>query len=181
MRLTALAFVLLFSVLGSAQTRVNPDAAVIADFVKRVAAYVALHHTLDKTLQEVPKDGRPEAYFEHQRALARLIQRERARAKAGDIYTKDVRAWMRRQLATVFKGPDGRGLKGSIMDEYTGKIRLDINGQYPESTPLSTMPTQVLELLPKLPEVVEYRFSGDRLILLDTHARLIVDYIEKIF
>ena len=32
------------------------------------------------------------------------------------------------------------------------------------------MPPQVLAALPKLPEDIEYRFIGDRLILLDVHA-----------
>jgi hypothetical protein len=36
----------------------------------------------------------------------------------------------------------------------------------------------VLAALPKLPEEVEYRFVGDRLILLDAHGHIIVDYIE---
>jgi hypothetical protein len=41
------------------------------------------------------------------------------------------------------------------------------------------MPPQILAALPKLPEDLEYRFIGDRLILLDAHANLVVDYIDK--
>ena len=47
--------------------------------------------------------------------------------------------------------------------------------------PLSTVPPQVLEGLPKLPEELEYRFVGERLILLDPHAHIIVDYMERVF
>jgi hypothetical protein len=41
------------------------------------------------------------------------------------------------------------------------------------------MPPQLLASLPKLPEALEYRFIGDRLILLDVHAHLVVDFIER--
>ena len=40
---------------------------------------------------------------------------------------------------------------------------------------------QVLQNLPTLPEDLEYRFVGDRLILLDSHAHIIADYVEKVF
>jgi hypothetical protein len=41
------------------------------------------------------------------------------------------------------------------------------------------MPPQVLAMLPKLPDDLEYRFIGNRLILLDVHAHTIADYIEN--
>jgi hypothetical protein len=40
------------------------------------------------------------------------------------------------------------------------------------------MPPQVLAALPRLPEDLEYRFIGSRLILLDVHAQIVVDFIE---
>jgi hypothetical protein len=42
------------------------------------------------------------------------------------------------------------------------------------------MPPQVLEPLPKLDEEMEYRFLGQRLVLLDTHAHIVVDYTEDV-
>ena len=44
--------------------------------------------------------------------------------------------------------------------------------------PLTTVPPQVLQTLPKLTEDLEYRFIGDWLILLDVHAHVIADFIE---
>ena len=44
--------------------------------------------------------------------------------------------------------------------------------------PLTSVPPQVLQTLPKLTEDLEYRFIGDALILLDVHAHVIVDFIE---
>jgi hypothetical protein len=46
--------------------------------------------------------------------------------------------------------------------------------------PLTTVPPQVLAALPRLPdEQIEFRFLSTRLILLDTRANMIVDYMER--
>ncbi len=160
---------------------VNPDAATIADFHKRVEAYVALHNKVDSSLQEPSADGRPEAVVEHQRAFAKLMQQERPNARAGDILTKPMRNVVRRLLAGVFRGPNGRDVKHSILDEYTGNFALGVNQAYPDNQPFSTVPLLILEGLPKLPDALVYRFVGQRLILLDPHGRLVVDIMEKAF
>ena len=160
---------------------VNADAAVISDFMKRVEAYAALHRKVDSGLQEPPRDGRPENFIMHEQAFAKAIQRERPAAAPGDIFTKPMRNIVRRLLASVFRGPAGRDIKKSILDEETSHISLRVNMQYPEGAPLSTMPLQILKGLPKLPDGLEYRFIGQRLILLDAHARLIVDVVDRVF
>lgn len=163
-----------------AQPRVNADAATLADFMKRVDTYVSLHKKVDATLQEPPRDGRPETFIEHERAFARAIQKERGHAKAGDIFTRPMRNIVRRLLVGVFRGPKGQEVRKAIFDVETAHIPLQVNAQYPEGAPFSTMPLQVLQGLPKLPEGLEYRFIGDRLILLDAHARLIVDVVTRV-
>jgi hypothetical protein len=79
----------------------------------------------------------------------------------------------------VFGGPDGASLRASIMDENPGSLRILVNARYPDSVPLTTMPPQILEGLPRLPEELEFRFLGDRLILMDVHAQTIVDVIDN--
>jgi hypothetical protein len=184
--LTALVGMLVSPVLASPggavqPPRVNADAATIADFNKRVHDYLELHKKVDGAIKEPSKDDRPEMFVEHQIAFAKLMQKERPDAKPGDIFTKPMRNIVRKLLASVFRGPGGRQIKKSILDEYTGNIRLVVNTQYPEGAPVSTMPPQILEGLPKLPDGLEFRFIGPRLILLDSHARLIVDVVEHVF
>ena len=73
----------------------------------------------------------------------------------------------------MFPGPEGAELKASIMDENPGRLQLQVNGRVSgHRCPLSTVPPQVLQALPKLPEDLEYRFIGDRLILHDIHAHI---------
>lgn len=157
----------------------NPDAQIIADFQDRVKKYAALHEQLESTLPRLPKETTPQLIAEHQRALERLIARERSRAGRGDIFTPPIRAYFRRQLSRVFNGPEGRAVRAAIMDEETRAVRLRINGRYPDGVPRSNMPPQVLLVLPRLPEQLEYRFVGDRLVLLDVHALIVVDFMDS--
>jgi hypothetical protein len=86
-------------------------------------------------------------------------------------------------LATVFGGPDGKQLKASIMDENVvdpTQLKVRVNARYPDTVPLTSIPPEVLQTLPQLGEDLEYRFIGDWLILLDTHAHVIADYIEDV-
>jgi hypothetical protein len=182
-RLLIVAGALALSLAGSApvqgtQKRVNQDARIAADFTARVAAYMDLHTGLENKLPKLSKEATPEQIVAHQRALARLVADARRGARPGDVFTRPTRALFRRYLAAVFGGPDGKQLKASIMDENPGPVKIAVNQPYPDQIPLSTMPPQVLQWLPKLPEELEYRFVADRLILMDVHAHMIVDYIE---
>ena len=162
--------------------RANPDAAAIADFTKRVEAYAQLHKKLEDTLPKLPKEATPQQIDQHQRALQRLVQENRADAKPGDLFTPQMQRLVRRLMRQVFVGKGGDQLKKEIFEEYHEEavVPLKINGRYPDAVPLSTVPPQVLKGLPKLPEEIEYRFLGDRLILLDPHAHLIADYVERV-
>jgi hypothetical protein len=174
-------FVVATGVATTAQeTKVNPDAAAIADFIKRVNDYAALHQKVESMLTEPSRDGRPEAVVEHQREFAKLMQKERQSAKAGDIVSKPMRNVVRRLLASVFRGPDGVEIKRSILDTYIGNLALQVNSTYPDNAAYSTVPLPILQGLPTLPGALEYRFVGPRLILLDPHGRLVVDIVEKV-
>lgn len=175
-----LAIALLALVLGSpVQTPSDTDdARLAAEFLKSVAEYVALHRKMDSTLVEVPEGGTPDQILQHQRSLEVLIRGARRKAKPGDLFTKDVRAYFRRQIAKAISGPNGREIRSTIMEENPQTVRLNVNSRYPDALPLSTTPAPVLLLLPRLPDELAYRFVGDRLVLLDIHAGTVVDYID---
>jgi hypothetical protein len=75
-------------------------------------------------------------------------------------------------------GPDGAQLRKSILDEAPIVLPIQVNGPYPDALPLSTMPPKVLEALPRLPEPLEFRFVGDRLVLFDSDTRLVIDWVD---
>lgn len=159
-------------------TRVNPDAQAIADFQKRVQEYAKLHRKLESTIPALPKEATPEQIDTYQRALGRLIQQARKNEAAGAIFDRNVRPVFRRLLHGLFTGPDGKKLREAIMDENPGEsVKLAVNGRYPDTIPLSSVPPQIIKALPPLPEELEYRFIQNSLILLDVHAHIIVDYL----
>lgn len=172
------ALLLLVSAASADQTRVNPDARAIADFMDKVKDYVALHQKLEATLPKVPTDATSQQLDDSQRALAQLLHQARPGAKEGDLFIKAVRGVLRRQLLRVFRGPGGRDLKDTVMEDNAGPIQLQVNGRYPDGIPLSTVPAEVLQALPKLPAELEYRFVGTRLILFDEHAHLVADIMN---
>ena len=155
------------------------DAQTIAAFNQRLKAYADLHNKIEKTLPPLPKETSPGVIDKHQRALEALIREHRKTAKRGDLFAPDMERLVRRVFAQVFSGTEGAKLKATVMDENPVDVKLAVNSRYPDEVPLSTMPPQVLALLPKLPEDLEYRFIGSRLILLDVHAHTIADYIEN--
>ena len=157
------------------------DAQALATMNDRLKQYVELHVKLEQTLPKLPKEATPQQIDKNQRALEKLVREARATAKPGDIFTPEARPVIKRLLATVFGGPDGKQLKASIMDENPvepSTIKLTVNARYPDVVPLTSVPPQVLQTLPKLTEDLEYRFVGDWLILLDTHAHVVADYID---
>jgi hypothetical protein len=171
---------------GAAQkqppARVNPNAAVMADFAKRVDAYVSLHRKFEATLPKLSKQTDPKEMDTHERALAKLIQDGRKDAKPGDLFTPNMQRVVRALFRPIFSGKAGAQIKSEITDkEYKGNVKLVVNGRYPDDVPVSTVPPQVLEGLPKLPEELEYRFIRNSLLLVDSHAHIIVDFMDRSF
>jgi hypothetical protein len=158
------------------------EAAALATMNDRLKEYIELPRKLEQSLPSLPKEATPQQIDANQRAFEVLLKKARASAKPGDIFTPEARPVITRLLATIFGGPDGQQLKASIKDENPVDpvaLKLTVNGRYPDSVPLTTIPPTVLQTLPKLTEDLEYRFIGDWLILLDTHAHLIADFIDN--
>ena len=55
-----------------------------------------------------------------------------------------------------------------------------MNAYYPDDAPLSSVPPSLLLNLPALPEEVRYRFVGRHLILRDTDANVILDFLRDV-
>jgi hypothetical protein len=159
------------------EPRVNRDAKIQKAFADRVAAYVALHKQLEETLPTLADESEAAKIHAHQLALARLIAKARAGARAGDIMDRDTRALLRRLIRAVVRGPEGQGIIKEVLDENTRPVPLQVNGPYPSTVPLSTVPPKLLSMLPRLPEEVEFRFVGRQLILFDLHAQIIADFM----
>jgi len=150
------------------------------EFKARIDQYGELHKKAEAKLPALSKDSTPQQMDQNQRELGRLIAEARPNAKQGELFTPAMETLLRKHLARVFNSPtDGAAVKGSVMDENPTGVTMSVNSRYPDDVPISTMPPDVLQKLPKMPEEFEYRFVGRHLVILDVHAHLIVDFVTN--
>jgi len=149
-------------------------------FESRIKDYIVRHKKLEKTLPKLSKKATPEECHEHQRALGVLIQTARAGTARGEFFTPGMLPVVTRTLAAVLAGPDGKTIKASIMYNNPEMPDLKVNDRYPDERPLPGMPPAVLKSLPKLEEELEYRFIGERLILMDANAHIVLDFTDDV-
>ena len=186
---TVLALVIADAALAEAPA--NPTAVALKDFADRVKAYVDLRRKLKADVPPLAEKAEATQIDAHRKALAAKIQTERRGANRKDIFTADVRDVLLPIIREEFRGPEGRksletieegnpAVEGTADTGPRARVKLVVNAPYPEGAPFSSVPASLLAKLPKLPEELEYRFVGRDLILLDTEAQLVVDFIRRV-
>ena len=154
--------------------RVQVWGDIMADFSARVWAYFELRSELEKGLPALTATDDPAEIKRAVRALAKRIRVARAEAKEGDIFTPAISVEFRKVLLLEMNGDTW----AAIMDDNPGEFSHRINGHYPEGKPFSTVPPNILAVLPALPaDDIQYRFLGRHLILFDARASVILDRI----
>ena len=146
-------------------------------FERRVSNYAKLHRKLEAQLPRLKPTDSPEAIANHQKELAARIQAARASAKPNEIFSPEISAEFRRLLANVLRGQDAKQVRQSLQHAEPVRLALRVNDLYPADLPLQSMPPTLLLQLPKLPRELDYRIAGHSLVLRDTTANLIVDFI----
>ena len=156
----------------------TPDDPVLADFTKRVKEYIALRNKVDGDAPKLQETKDPAKIRAAQLALGALIRTARATAKQGDIFAPPIEKKFRALLRPEVQGAEGAKARATILEEKPA-VTLKVNADYPSKEPLTTVPPNVLQSLPALPKDgdLEYRFVGKHMILLDTRANLIVDFL----
>ena len=149
------------------------DAAALATFGNRVHNYVDLRASLEPGLPPLRVTANADEIDQAENALAKKIREARAAARQGDIFTPPLQTQIKKMLLIEV---DQETL-ASIKDDNPGEFTFKLNGTYPKTKPVSTMPPNVLQLLPPLADGLEYRFVGGRLILRDRMANIILDDI----
>ena len=156
----------------------NPNSAIIADFNARLEKFVKTQRALLKDFP-VDEDATPEEIKASQENLAAQLRVIRKNAKQGDIFTPRVAALFKRLMYPEVKEAP-RETKQALQEEdgEVAQIWLKVNATWPASEPLTTVPANILGVLPQLPPDVDYRVTNKRhLILYDVDANMIVDFI----
>jgi hypothetical protein len=160
--------------------KVNPDARIVKEFNDRVQEYVKLHKRVEAGLPPLSKKTDAESMAAHQQALVGALRAARPNAKPGDIFTPAVQRYLLRILSGQLKGPGTASARAAIKESSPKNLPLRVNEPYPEAAPLPMVPPALLLNLPKLPEEMDYRFVDRHLILRDTRANLIIDFIAEV-
>ena len=170
----ATALVVVLASVGYPQTppdfRVEIVGYIGSDFQTRVERYLELRRTLEEGLPRLTLTDDPAAIGTAEVALAKRIRVARG-PKEGTLFTPAVSAEFKRLLLLTMTADT----LAAIMDENPGEFSHRINGTYPKTRALSTVPSNILALLPRLPDDIQYRFLGRHLILHDTRANVILD------
>ena len=175
------AAVLFVAISAASQTKpaTTYDAATLADFNSRIQAYVSLREKAEAAGPQISQTSDSVKLKTAKDALAGRISAARAGSKRGDIFSPAIERLFLASLQTPLNGAKGAEARGSVRDEAPAKLVLTVNGRYPDAQPLSSMPPNVLAALPSLPGTLdlEYRFVQNYLILRDTRANVIIDFI----
>jgi hypothetical protein len=103
----------------------------------------------------------------------------RASARPGDIMTPRIAEEFRRLIKKDYRSRS-RNDRRIFLDEVP-HFRPMVNQTYPSSWPLATFPATLLDVMPKLPDILEYRLLSEALILRDVTANLIADFILDVY
>ena len=166
----------LANAVGTAQ-QAEEEREALQHFQEGIAEYTDLHQ------KQVAKLGSREESAARQKTLAAAIVAKRAKARPGDIFGPEVQSLFRRLIAEQLKGPDALDARKSVLDgnpaheEDSVPVEVRVNLVYPVGAPRSTVPPSLLLTLPPLPASLHYRFVGRDLVLLDSVAQIIVDFL----
>ena len=169
------------------------DARGLTEFSNAVQAYVSLHQRAEAALPKRPDRTDAATVAAHQKALAEAIRKSGSRPRQGHVFVPDIQPFFKRLLAPELKGPGsaetrekvGEGNPESAKglpkdpDVRSRDVPLAPYSDYPANASVSTVPAPVLLRMPQLPKELEYRFVGKDLVLRDTVANTIVDFIPE--
>jgi hypothetical protein len=168
------------ALIASAQQPPAPDStAILKDFDTRVSAYAKLHRDAEANVPALRKSASAQEITSREAALAESVRAHHP-AKQGDIFSPEIAGEFRRLVGITLKGPDASRVKKSLKSAEPVQLSLQVNDVYPERAPRQSTPPTLLMNLPKLPAELNYRVVGRALVLLDTSAGIVVDFIPDL-
>lgn len=143
---------------------VFPDRQAIIEFQRALDSYAFQHRQVERRVGESAD----------QRTMAAGMRAARPSPQDGDIFTPLVAMAFRQRIAVALKSG---GCEMPPFDRQNFEVPRP-NG---DATMASALPECVSAMLPRLPEELAYRVAGVRLVLVDTHAGLVVDVVPAAF
>lgn len=170
---------LCLSSVAAAQAPPDSETPAAKQFSQRIAEYVAIHNKADAAVPSLKKTDDPTEISTREKALGDAIRAMRSGARPGDILNRDIASELRRLIKKDYRSrtPQERKIFLDEMPHFHPKV----NQAYPSEWPLATFPASLLEVMPKLPDILEYRLLSEALILRDVKANIVVDFILDVY
>jgi hypothetical protein len=141
-------------------------------------SYVDLRHRVEARIPALRMTSDPAEILGREAAIGAAMRAARPHARQGDLFTPAVTENVR---AVLTAGLTRRSAvdRASLMNDVPA-LAARINEPYPTGEALASFPALLLQVLPRLPEDLEYRLMGRDLIIRDAHTNLIVDYLPDV-
>jgi hypothetical protein len=173
--------------------RTSADAKGLTEFSNAVQGYVSLHRRVAEALPKLPDRAEPATVTAYQKTLAEAIRKSGRRPSQGHVFVPNIQPFFKRLLAPELTGPGSGETREKVgegnpepakglprdPDVKPKDVPLVPLADYPVDAPVSTVPPPVLLRMPQLPKELDYRFVGKNLVLRDTVANIVVDFIPK--
>jgi len=177
---TSIGLLLAFALIGQAAP--DPEQPVsLLQFEASIRQYVQLHRRIEQQLPPFRAHSDAQDIIESSHAMAAALRTARANAREGEIFTREVAALLRTRVcdALAARGFVPEQMVASTLDEADENAALPVvNGRFPLRRGAAMWPC-ILDALPGLPHELQYRFVGHDLVLVDTHANLVVDILRN--
>jgi len=170
------------AVLTLASVRVTGAQSVdgIDTFNANVAAYVALHHQVERLLPPQQNYVDPEEGLAYAAALRRALCAVRSNAREDDIFGPAAGELRRRaRYALRAHAIEVRDLLLEMRDDTEDGARIPVVNEAFSWALGNLMPVAILDAMPPLPDELQYRLVGNSLVLVDIHAGLVVDILRN--
>ena len=150
------------------------DTRAVVEFQRAADAYAFLHRQMENRLGLVHRRaGKPSDVIEGTE-LAAAIVAERSKSSEGMLFAPAVVSVFRQRAARATRVPgcDPGELRSGVWEMFHS-----VNSAATDTTPVNPC---IAEVLPALPEELEYRSAGTVLLLVDVHANLVVDVLPAL-
>jgi hypothetical protein len=164
---------------------VETDEAALLQLRQAIDAYTELHREAVRGLEPMVITADAAAIERAIDARAEAVRAARPEPRRGDLFTPAVERVLRTRIADALRvhGLTPADVLAEVMDE--GEILpaplpapLRVNGPFPWHA-ASRMLRCIGDVLPEVPEELQYRFVGRDLVLVDIPASLVVDFLPR--
>jgi hypothetical protein len=146
-------------------------------FAASVDEYIKLRARISQELPPLMVTTKPGEISAASDAIAQAVQRANPRAPQGRFFTQQTAAEIRRRIDQYARSHDLTGVIAPDAEERETVRGFNVYTRFPKDSVMQSMPPGLLAQLPPLPKLLEYRLVGRVLILRDTDAALVLDYL----